>query len=114
MAAVVCFTFQIVMLFGKYRQKHSLCVLLSIYMVALSPVLAASSDRSAFIEIRTHERPGGQPKLSSLESDFVSTSVSNGESDGDVIADNIRGKFASVGQKNNANGRLHLVQLFFV
>lgn len=71
----------------------------------LVPTLA-TPNKSAIINIHRSEKPNSQPQLSASFKPVSSSSISK---DGNVIAENIRGKFADVGNVKEAEGRLHMV-----
>ncbi|XP_048733481.1 RING finger protein 215-like isoform X3 [Ostrea edulis] len=71
----------------------------------LVPTLA-TPNKSAIINIHRSEKPNSQPQLSASFKPVSSSSISK---DGNVIAENIRGKFADVGNVKEAEGRLHML-----
>ncbi|XP_033747457.1 RING finger protein 215-like [Pecten maximus] len=105
MAAVAWVILQLFLFFVKHSKRHPLWALINICMVLLAPAIAAS-DSSASIEVRLCDKLSHQPKLS--KSDSSSSSAVSIDSS-DVIAENIQGKFATVGQKKQADGRLHML-----
>ncbi|XP_021364716.1 RING finger protein 215-like [Mizuhopecten yessoensis] len=99
MAAVAWVILQLFLFFVKHSKRNPFWALVNVCIVLLAPALAAS-DSSASIEVSIYDTLSHQPKLSKSDS---SSAVS------DVVAENIQGKFAFIGQKKQADGRLHML-----
>ncbi|XP_061162816.1 RING finger protein 215-like [Saccostrea echinata] len=104
---VVFISIQLAFLRILFCRKRNITSIWYLLLPLLVPTLAAPG-KSAVIDVFRTEKLNSRPQLSARFKTVESTTATDSKHD-NIIAKNIRGKFADVGNVKGAEGRLHML-----